>query len=190
MITIRPAVRPQDIEAISRIDTSFVTDRIYRLRREGLSVEFVEEKISPPLEKRYPFNAALCAVRVIPVLVAEVDGNMAGVALMKHGTWDGRSELAHLYVDPEYRRMGVGTQLLDAAYDLACKKGTRGLHLETQNVNYAAVRFYLRSGMRFCGYHDCLYDPKEVPGEEIALFFFRPIVTAAGKARGRKSCPS
>ena len=53
----------------------------------------------------------------------------------------------------------------------------RCLWLETQNVNYPAVQFYLKMGFRLCGLDETLYqpdDPQLLPGE-MALYFARDL---------------
>ena len=73
---------------------------------------------------------------------------------------------------------GCGRALIDALAERARREpSARCLWLETQNVNYPAVQFYLRMGFRLCGLDETLYrpgDPYILPGE-VALYFARDL---------------
>ena len=57
------------------------------------------------------------------LLVAEYRGNLAGTVI---AGWDGwRGNIYRLTVLPEYRRRGIGKQLLKAAEDFLASKGAR-----------------------------------------------------------------
>lgn len=51
-----------------------------------------------------------------------------------------------LVVDPDFRRLGIATQLLRTAEDFAFGCGCRSAHVETLQDWHAAVRFYQRCG--------------------------------------------
>ncbi|MGD1859914.1 MAG: GNAT family N-acetyltransferase [Leptolyngbyaceae cyanobacterium] len=58
-------------------------------------------------------------------------------------------EIAHLrsiWVVPEYRKSGVGTQLVAAIADWATTKQIKALHLTVTSNNEAAIQFYQRLG--------------------------------------------
>jgi ribosomal protein S18 acetylase RimI-like enzyme len=179
MLTIRPTEWPGDRPVLAAIDTSFTTDRIYRLVREALSFRLVEELVNPPLTKRYAFDPTDPAERRNWdfAAIAEVDGELAGFAAVQYIAWNRRAALWHLYVMPRYRRQRVGMQLLAAVDDFARSAQARCVWLETQNTNYPAIQFYRRAGFTFCGFDESLYDPAHQEREEVALFFARPIET-------------
>ena len=47
--------------------------------------------------------------------------------------------------------------------------------VETQTVNYGAVRFYRSMGFAWCGFDTSLYDPGDAGVDEVALFFSRDL---------------
>jgi ribosomal protein S18 acetylase RimI-like enzyme len=177
MVILRPARWPDDLAGLDRLDTSFTTDRVYRVQRDELAFRLIEEWVDPPLRKDYgPISAvdsqlpeAECA------LMAEENGAPAGFAAAEYVSWNRRVIVQHLYVDSGWRRRGVGTALMNALDEFARSAGARCLWVETQNVNYAAIRFYRRSGFRLCGLDDSLYDPAGASGDEVALFFVRDV---------------
>jgi GNAT superfamily N-acetyltransferase len=83
------------------------------------------------------------------VLVAELDGRVAGFAAVVGGELDG------LFVEPELWRRGVGAVLVDAATHEARK---RGLAL-TVTANPAAREFYERCGFSLEGETQTRFGP-------------------------------
>jgi ribosomal protein S18 acetylase RimI-like enzyme len=73
------------------------------------------------------------------VLVAEEDGEIVGFVAMAHGNW-----VEHLYVDPDRRRRGIGSALLDRAK----ARMPAGFELWVFQQNDAARRFYEKHGLR------------------------------------------
>lgn len=177
MVTVRPASWPDDLPAVSAMDTSFDTDRVYRVIRADLSFLLQEEPIAPPLRKRYAVQPqdAEERGRCQCAWVAEVGGSVVGFAAAEAVAWNRRVVIHHLYVAPSSRGRGVGTRLLAAVEAYGRSTGARCLWLETQNVNYPAVRFYRRAGFRMCGLDESLYDPASPEGDEIALFLMRSL---------------
>ena len=89
--------------------------------------------------------------------------------------WNRRAVLQHLYVTREARRIGVGNALVTAAMEAARDRNARCVWVETQTVNYGAVRFYRSMGFAWCGFATSLYDPGDVGVDEVALFFSRDL---------------
>jgi len=173
-VTVRPA-RPADRAASAAIDRSFVTDRIFGVRRAALEFSLETVIVDPPLRKTFPLEDDL---EQYEQLVAERAGRIIGFAAYRHQGWNRRTELWHLYVAPDARRAGVGRRLVAAVADSAQKAGTRCVWLETTNLAWPAVQFYQRIGFELCGYDTALYDPAGPAGGEVALFFALPIEPA------------
>jgi GNAT superfamily N-acetyltransferase len=171
-VTVRPVDWARDAEGVAAIDTSFTTDRVYRFARERTGLGFALAVLTrAPLTKSYPLP------EVDPgdgAFVAELDGPIAGFAQVEPPAWNGRATVAHLYVSAPFRGRGLGAALLEALTDHARTAGARCLWVETQNVNYPAVQFYLANGFYLCGLDQSFYDPIELPGE-IALFLARSL---------------
>lgn len=175
MPTVRAADQAGDRPRIARIDTSFQTDRIYRVTAGPAGFRLDEEPVDPPRTKTYPVAHEDLGQGLV---VAEDGGELVGFGEVVIEAWNRRAVIAHLYVSPSSRGRGVGTALLEALDGRARAGGARCLWLETQNVNYPAIQFYRRSGFRLCGLDDTLYDPELDPTvgpDEVALFFTRPL---------------
>ncbi len=88
---------------------------------------------------------------------------------------EGRADLAVLWdirVAPGARGRGVGAALFRAAAAWAAARGCTRLKVETQNVNVAACRFYVRQGCMLGAVHRFAYS--DLP-EEMQLLWYRPL---------------
>lgn len=86
-----------------------------------------------------------------PILVAEVEGTVAGFAAISFRQtligW--RAAIDELVVDPAYRRRGLGQALIEAAVRLAQSRRCYTLHIDTAQGSDEARAFY-----RACGFAD------------------------------------
>jgi ribosomal protein S18 acetylase RimI-like enzyme len=69
-------------------------------------------------------------------------------------------------VQLDFRRHGIGTELLKEARRWADRFRLRSIMLELQTKNYPAIEFCQKSGFFFCGYNNAYYANRDV-----ALFF-------------------
>ncbi|HLH60402.1 MAG TPA: GNAT family N-acetyltransferase [Ktedonobacteraceae bacterium] len=185
------AVHVDDAHALHELDNSFETDRIYTLRVHGqlvqgdsnapigdkpaLAFELVETTIEPPLYKDYcKFESTLPKVEarlgeIDGGYVALADDQVAGVVLLHVEEWRSVARVEDLIVGRQFRRYGIGSLLLNCASDWARKHGCWAIVLETQNVNYPAIQFYLRNGLEIWSIQQHFYPPG--PNEhEVAIF--------------------
>lgn len=83
-------------------------------------------------------------------LVAEQDGRIIGSVI---GGYDGRRGLIyHLAVAMDFRRLGVGSQLLDEVETRLRRKGCLRCYLMVTPDNPEAGRFYEKRGWHFMDY--------------------------------------
>jgi ribosomal protein S18 acetylase RimI-like enzyme len=87
----------------------------------------------------------------LPALLAEVDGEPAGLLTWRHDAAAGEIEVVGLEAWVPDR--GVGAALLRAVTDEARRLGASRLWLITNNDNTRAMRFYQRRGWRLVGVH-------------------------------------
>jgi len=83
------------------------------------------------------------------VLVAEIDGQMAGFAALVDGDLDG------LFVEPKLWRQGIGAALVEAAAHEARRRG----YTLTVTANPGARRFYENCGFMFEGDAETRFGP-------------------------------
>jgi ribosomal protein S18 acetylase RimI-like enzyme len=171
MTILRPIQLPADQRAVLQLDTSFTTQRIYRVNATSASFTLVEEVVAP-LHKAFALDQEFGDDRMWEYgLVAEAQDTLVGFAAVRWEQWNRRAALWHLYVAPQQRGSGLGRRLLEAVERYARMRRARCLWLETSNVNYPAIQFYRRVGFRLCGLDQTLYDPDDDAAGETALYF-------------------
>jgi len=180
-----------DALALHKLDYSFETDRIYTLRVNGklaqnddvsqtlekpaLAFELWETPVDPPLYKSFreyehkleEVETRLCSIE--GGYVALAGGQIAGAVLLNVEQWRSVARIEDIIVGRQFRRFGIGSLLLNCASDWARNRGCWAIVLETQNVNYPAIQFYLRNGLDVWSVHQHFYPPGQVE-HEVAIF--------------------
>jgi ribosomal protein S18 acetylase RimI-like enzyme len=134
MVTVRPA-RPEDERALRDIDEATWT-----------------ADVSPA--PRPPAGTALFGERIRPadVLVAEIDGVVAGYAVVSRSTMLASNahvlEIRGLAVGPGHQGRGAGRRLVEASVESARARGARKLSLRVLGFNTRARQLY-----ESCGFH-------------------------------------
>ena len=86
-------------------------------------------------------------------LIAEHDGQPAGFALyfFNYSTWMGRPGLylEDIFVEPEFRGLGIGKALLQRVAAIAVEKNCPRLQWEVLDWNTPAIEFYRAMGAEF-----------------------------------------
>ncbi|MFT3890083.1 MAG: GNAT family N-acetyltransferase [Anaerolineales bacterium] len=105
------------------------------------------------------------------VFFAEVDGNLAGrIKMMKW--WNQFGYVEDLVVNPEYRGMGIGHQLLERGIQWARDNGYPGVMLETQDNNVHACLLYQSCGFVLGGFDRNVYKAINPDTKETALYWY------------------
>ncbi|HET8601388.1 MAG TPA: GNAT family N-acetyltransferase [Segeticoccus sp.] len=102
-----------------------------------------EDYIQAGLAKWWTEEATIPAIRAGRVTVAEVDGQVVGVATV--GPRDGHLVLWKLYVLPEHQGRGIGSALLDAVLENA-REDQHEVQLSYLDGNTSAAAFYRHQG--------------------------------------------
>ncbi len=61
------------------------------------------------------------------------------------------ADITNLAVHPDYRREGIGRELLQVLIQIAEEKGMNAITLEVRESNFPAQRLYESAGFVFCG---------------------------------------
>ena len=105
------------------------------------------ERLCFPEETAFPAGMFAYLIRHAQALVAlDIDGRMMGFIV---GYASGRTGVIYtLDVDPEFRRKGVGTRLLNDLEEQFRSKGAAACRLEAAVENPAALGLYRKQGYR------------------------------------------
>ncbi len=85
--------------------------------------------------------------------------------------WNRNAFIDDLAVDREYRGLGIGCRLMNAAVQWGKDRGLCGVSLETQDWNLLACRFYLKYGFKLGGIDTKVYT-NPLYRKETALYFY------------------
>jgi ribosomal protein S18 acetylase RimI-like enzyme len=174
---IRELNRRNDRAAVEAIETSFETDVIFDVVTSTRGFALEERPLPQPITKRYSIDEVFASwASWQRGWVAEVDGVICGFATVEYEPWHQRLVLWFLYIEPAFRRRGVGRALLAEVEQHGRKVGATQVWLETSNVNVPGVRAYERLGYTLCGV-DALYYGSYMPGES-ALYLAKSLVSA------------
>ena len=171
---IRKLHRRNDRASVEAIDTSFETDVVFDVvtRERGIAIE--ERPLPQPITKRYSIAEVFASwASWQHGWVAEVDGVICGFATVEYEPWHQRLVLWFLYIEPAFRRRGVGRALVAEVEQHGREVGANHVWLETSNVNVPGVRAYERLGYALCG-ADSRYYGSYMPGES-ALYLAKSI---------------
>jgi len=163
-ITVRLATEA-DLPSLTRLDLTYPTDRFLALERSG---EPPEHTLTLRWRNRVPAPMAVYATYTLDglrealartdlFLVAEVDGDIAGLLMIIVPEWTDAAEITDLAIDIAFRRLGAGRALVDAAAEWARQRRHRALWVEPRADNHAAISFYVSLGFRVSGFNDRLY---------------------------------
>jgi ribosomal-protein-alanine N-acetyltransferase len=105
-------------------------------------------------------------------LVAESGGKLAGFAVTRWLREETTADVEGLFVQPEYRRQGIGNSLLGACKAWAAEAGASTVRLEVRASNTAAHALYRRHGFSPAGVRRAYYS---APVED-ALVLHAPLL--------------
>ncbi|KMQ65474.1 streptothricin acetyltransferase [Chryseobacterium angstadtii] len=94
------------------------------------------------------------------------ENKLTGWIICEHRTWNKSFYIDNILISEEFRRGGIGVQLIKNAVREARNLNCRVIELETQNTNYPAIQFYRRMGFGITGLNTRLYENPE----ETAVF--------------------
>ena len=157
----------------------YVTNKHYAagIARKGDSWEIGLSLRSLPKPVPKTSQAALFADHVEEPRVFAAKAHGEPVAWMELGLqkWNNRMRIWQLLVEEDYRRKGIGSQLIGRAVEVAKERGARMIVLETQSCNVAAISFYLKHAFELIGLDSTAYSNDDIEKGEVRLEFGRRI---------------
>jgi len=99
-------------------------------------------------EREMEFDEATWRRRVVERtrFIVDVDGTIAGTVSGGDGEVNAAAAMTAMWVDPRYRRQGVGEVLVKTVLEWARAKGYSQMFLWVTDVNPRAEHLYLRLG--------------------------------------------
>ena len=101
-------------------------------------------------------------VMTLPTFVAVADGrDLAMVRCARHRTDVDTAWLLSMWVAPEARRKGIGSELVDLIIGWARENGIRRVFLDVADLNAPAIALYDAKGFRATGKAGSMPPPRE-----------------------------
>jgi len=100
------------------------------------------------------------------MFILEFDKAIVGFTGIKYCSWNNTAHVIDIFVHPDYRNRGYGTNLVKFLLKYLKNKKYRTLIAEAPSLN-PVLKLYLKNGFRVCGFNDHYYFNK---GKEIAIF--------------------
>jgi ribosomal protein S18 acetylase RimI-like enzyme len=108
-------------------------------------------------------------------VVVEEGNRLIGFLDVEIESWRRAAKVCNLLVDEEYRRQGIGTELIERGKGFATKSNCRAIVVETQTTNWPALNFYLKMGFQICAVDDHFYTNRDLERKEVALFLYHEL---------------
>jgi ribosomal protein S18 acetylase RimI-like enzyme len=153
------------------LKSRYVTDSYYELsirhEPEAWKIELCLKPLEKPLEKRYRGRLFEEQVKEPRTFAATLNGEQVGWIELGYEKWNNRMRVWEFLVKEEFRRMGIGSLLMNFAVKVAKEKGARMLVLETQSCNVPAITFYLKQGFNLIGFDSAAYSNEDIDKREV-----------------------
>ncbi|SDM92813.1 Ribosomal protein S18 acetylase RimI [Paenibacillus jilunlii] len=105
------------------------------------------------------------------VYLAFAEQQAVGRMVLKKN-WNRYALIDMIQVDKQFRRHGIGRQLMEQAKRWALERELPGIMLETQNINVQACRFYERCGFVIGGFDQYVYKGIPAVSGEVAVYWY------------------
>jgi ribosomal protein S18 acetylase RimI-like enzyme len=172
-ITIQE-INAENSKDLNSVDRSFIIESRLDLYLEEGQIHYLIVEI-PRTMKRYRVDP-IDATGTIEdpgktVFLAYVDKQIAGQIILREN-WNNFAYIEDIAVDTNFRRQGIGAELISWAQGWARERELAGIMLETQNNNLPACKLYERCGFRLAGFDQFLYKGIDKDTDEIALYWY------------------
>lgn len=175
----------RELRRLPPIASGFSTDRVFCLERRGQGTtcwwRLHETELSTPFHKQYDRGSPdewlasyLDTARLedLHFVAAWIGQQVVGILTWQYLAWNNTVWLIDVRVTEAARRTGAGSALMNDLRGIARQRRARGITVETQINNYAAICFYLKHGFQIAGFDDHLYTNHDLADQDVAIFLF------------------
>lgn len=167
------STQARDLDACLAIDESFETDHVWQMEtgriHGGHEYRFRTTRLPRPmrvivhsardtLAEHFELGEGFFVVEEYPRILGYVDATMDA---SQHSAW-----IQSLVVASDWRRKGIGTQLVRQILAWAQEKKARAVMANISTKNFPASLLLQKQGFMFCGFNEQYYHNRD-----IALFF-------------------
>ncbi len=168
-----------DIEKSRAIATGYTSEYVYEITKEEnaqkIVFSLIRKKLHSPLIKEDMLDEGL--FKHYKEIISNgfcygvyAKNEMIGIALAEKEDWNNSLWIWEFHIDEKYRRMGLGTKLMNKIEEIAKDQHIRIMICETQNNNVRAINFYRKIGFEVEGIDLSYYSNQDIDKGEIAIF--------------------
>jgi len=150
-----------DLKSCLQLDHSITTEYAWRMEEQEhngvLTIAFQAIRLPRPVPLAYPRQGeelALGWAACDLFLVASNGREICGYTAVRALPGNGLAWVQDIAVAPEWRREGIGSQLIGEATAWAVEQHLQRLVIEVPTRNAPGISFCRALGLSFCGYHD------------------------------------
>jgi GNAT superfamily N-acetyltransferase len=130
-------------------------------------IEITFKPLEKPLEKTCTGTLFERHIEEPRAFAATLNEEQIGWIELEYEKWNNRMRVWEFLVKEEFRRMGIGSLLMNLAVKVAKEKGARMLVLETQSCNVPAITFYHKQGFNLIGFDSAAYSNEDIKKREV-----------------------
>ena len=176
-VEIRPARLPEDEPGIAAIDGSFTTTTCFDVAVGPRSLTLVETPIPPFVKRFFVYDLGRDWRQWDEAHVAVAGDEIIGFVASSYQFWNRRVVLWHIYINPPFRRQGLGDRLLAKVFERAERQKALCVFFETSNFNAPGIAWYEKRGFSLGGVDTTLYSGDPASREK-GLFFVKKLSEA------------
>ena len=177
-VKIRRARLPEDEPGIAAIDTGFTTDSLFEMDSRPRAIRLKRKRIPPRVKRFLIYDLGEDWREWDEAHVATDEDRIVGFAASSYQFWNRRVVIWHLYVDPPFRRKGIGETLLAKVFERAERKKALAVFLETSNLNAPGIAWYEKHGFSLGGVDTTLYSGAK-DASEFGIFLIKRLARAS-----------
>ena len=98
-----------------------------------------------------------------------IDNELAGLIEISRGKKDNRVRVTNIRVEDKFRRMKIGSALMNRVKEICKDESFRAIILETQTFNTKAIDFYLSQGFVFGGFDASCYSNEDIINNQVRI---------------------
>lgn len=155
------------------ISYEYQSDYYYDVRMEsnerGWNLHLVVEKFEKTFKKRDLDNLFEDDRGELEYYAALLHKQEVGIITINYSDWNQSCVICDLYVYEEFKRQGIGRELIHFACDRAKELNCRMITLETQTSNHPAIQFYVACGFTLVGINVMSYSNHDIEKKEVRI---------------------
>lgn len=169
-------INNDNVSVVNQFENWFIVDSRLSLNFTGKVIDYTVEQI-PGFKKVYTeedyeldYNEYIDKEDKI-VYLAYINYQIVGQIVLRKN-WNNYAYIEDIRVDSNFRKLGIGKTLLEAAKRWTIEKRLPGIMISTKNDNVAACRFYEDNGFTIGGFDFNLYKGIDKKNSEFAIYWY------------------